>query len=113
MAIYDGMFIIAFLAMVIITFVKFYNALNVGKVYDIKIGFMLFAGYLIAWVTGFIVFAANPETLIYHMLFRLSSWLLGLNTLFILIELIINLRDTAEKQIGAYNSKEVEKAARF
>jgi hypothetical protein len=111
--IYDAMFIIAFLVMMGIIFAKFYNALSVGSVYDIKIAFMLFSGYIVAWVTSFVVFAANPEIVIYNMLFRLSSWFLVLNVLFLIIEIILFLRDTAQRPIKAFNSKQANKAVRY
>ena len=111
--IYDAMFIIAFLVMISIIFIKFYNALSAGTFYDIRAAFMLFAGYLIAWVTSFIVFAANPEITIYNMLFKLGSWLMGLNVLFLIIEIILSMRDTAQKPIAAYNSKQMNKAIKY
>jgi len=105
MSIYDFLYIVAFLLMMAIFLTKIYNMFMVGKWYDLKIAFILYIVYVLALGVTFFITLINPTRLIYLVLFRLGSWLLAFNTLFLVIELVLNW-GLFDRSIKAYNPRD-------
>lgn len=103
--IYDAFFILQFLICIIIILVKLYNIMSVGEFYDIKIIWLTFIGYFLAYAIGFVAFLANPEILIFLMLFKLETWFLLLVVCLFFGELLIHLSKTAKMPMKANFSK--------
>lgn len=106
MNVYGGIFLLAFVVCILIILAKLYNVMSVCKWYDIRLGFILFIGYFLSWLVELIVFFDYPEKILYSQLFILSSWLITLNTLFFIIELIMYVAENAEKVRMPYNAVE-------
>jgi len=104
MNIYDFMGILAFLATVGVVLAKMFNLMDMGKLYDIKIGFILFITAMIGWLLIFSGLASFPERMIYLTLFKLNSWLLVLTTLFTFIEVLMLFVSLGRKPVKARNS---------
>ncbi len=104
MDIFDLMFIIQFIVLISIIMIKFYNVMSSGLWYDIKIAFVLWAVFLISWGVGGIILMINPTELIFLQLYKLGSWMILLNFVFLAIEIFFHIRDRALVTITAYNS---------
>lgn len=85
----DVFFTIGFIVMLAVFGYKLYNLLSAGNAYDIKIVFISWITYLIAWLIGLVAFLASPEEKVFIVMFLLSSLLLALTTIFTIIELFI------------------------
>lgn len=108
MNIFSLFYLIGFLIILSITFAKLWNVINGGRYYKINMGFMLFVGFMIAWLIVFISFANYPENIMYHILYRLSTGLMILNVVFLIIELILTIRDNATPTVKAYKPERVQ-----
>jgi len=104
--VYDAFFILQFLVFIVIILLKLYNIMSLGKIYEIKMVFLTFIVSLIAYAIGFISLMANPETLIYLMLFQLETWLLILSIVLLFGELFFFLAATTKLPMTAQFSKE-------
>ena len=89
---YDMFFLLQFIVIIVIILVKLYNVMSLGETYDIRISILLFIGYFIAYGVAFVVFLLDPEELLYLQLFRLESWLIVLNVVFLMAELFFNFK---------------------
>ena len=69
MNVIDLMFLLQFGILIIITLLKLYNIMRYkteqGKIYDMKISFLLLILTLIVFGVGFIVFLRRPEELVF------------------------------------------------
>ena len=104
MNIYDFLFIVQFLVLISIILVKLYNIFSIGEFYDMRIGFLLFIGYFIAWFVGFSIFMFQPERLIYSMLFKFGNLFLVFNMLFLFIEILLMLMANTRKVVTAHKA---------
>lgn len=106
MNLYETIFILQFVMIVIITLMKLYNVMSIGterKInekdtskdyplwYDMKLSFILFIAVFIIYGAGFLTFLADYTEILYQTLFKLETMLLMLNSLFFIIELFLNL----------------------
>lgn len=111
----EVLFLIQFLVFIAITLYKLYNILSNFETYDIKTGFMLF---VLTWLcfgvgmvinitaVGYAIDSAGTINLVFSQLFTLESWLVILNTLFMLIELFLFLSKLGIDQTRqAHNSR--------
>ena len=102
---YEIMFILQFFGIIAIIGYRLWFVMSLGQTYDIRMTWLLFAGFFLPYIVGFIIFMTNPEILIYRMLFLLETWLVPLNVLFLLIELIFHLGvNGKQKSIKPYRS---------
>lgn len=110
--IYSMLFAVQFFIAVAIVLYRIYNGMNLGKLYDIKVSFMLFIGYLLCWLVGLMITLFNPETLILSQILKIENIMFMLNTLFFIIEIFFWLDVWANKTIvQARNSlKSVERS---
>ncbi len=83
MNIYDFLMVLQLLFAIGIFITKFYNVMSSGQAYDMRWSFILFVGYFIAWGLGFTILMMRPEKLLFHVLFKFETWLIGLNVLFL------------------------------
>lgn len=104
-SLYDAIFLMQLVVTVAIFFAKIWNTLNVGRVYDYRMGIMLFAGYLLAWFAGMVVLAQKYDTMLYATFHNLESKLLLVVFLFTFIEIIFHLKDTALNPFSRSPSK--------
>ena len=108
MDIFDFMFIIQFVVLISIIMIKFYNVMSSGLWYDIKIAFVTWALFLIFWGVGGIILMINPTELIFLQLYRLGSWMILLNFVFLAIEIFFHIRDRTLVTMAAYSSKKMK-----
>lgn len=102
MTIQDLLFILYLIGILGIFLYKLYNIVSLGKIYDLKVAIILFIGYFLAWLIGFVVFMLDPERLIYMFMFKIGTWLILLNVLFFIVELVFYLVSITEKAIMPY-----------
>lgn len=67
--------------------VKIYNLFNLGKTYDLKIGFLLLIITIICFLMGTLALFNIPEMLILSQIFRLEAWLYYFHYVFFLAEI--------------------------
>jgi hypothetical protein len=102
MTIYDILFLLAFMTLIGITLAKLYNLFSVGEFYDIRMGFILFILFFIAYAVAMVNFMILPERTIYMVLFKFQTWFVWINTLFMVIEVIMHIKLSAVGGIKAY-----------
>jgi len=107
MNIYELLFIFHLFILFGILLAKIYNLMSLCKTYNIKIAFLLFISYFIAWIGGFVIMMLNPEILIYNVLFRIGTWSITLNTLFLMIEIFFFLKSGSTPEIRPYMSRDM------
>lgn len=100
------LFVIQLMACFTILTLKALNVMSKGELYSFKYVFLGFAGYLLAWLIGFISFAADPETKIFIALFQLESWLMGLMVAFFIFEIFFLIKTTASSIVEPRYSRE-------
>lgn len=105
MHIYDFLYIVQFIVLIGITLAKLYNIFTNCKWYDLKLTWVLFIGFVLAWFTGFSIFMLEPERAIYMVLFNMARVLFLLNFLFLLVEVLINLGLIANKEMKPYEAR--------
>lgn len=118
MSLYSSLFIFQFLVVILITLVKFYNILSGNKKaeegktfpYDIKISFILFAATLVLYGVGLMISIYMYDEYLYIILFQIERFILPVNILFFIIELIYRLKDTALKTIEAHKSRDTKRS---
>jgi hypothetical protein len=105
MDLYGLFFIIQFLAAIAIIGAMMFNVMSMGKIFDIRYTWLLFSLYFIVWLIGFVIFAGEPEETLYQMLFKLESWLIVMNTLFLIIQQFYYIKEVAQANMSRRNSK--------
>lgn len=104
--VYSALFIIGISAVIVLIGIKVYNLMTLGRLYDWKVGVLIFLGYLLAWFFLLLVFLINLETTLYRVGFLLASLLMPLNVLFLFAEIFIILANIVNKPKKAYNAIE-------
>lgn len=104
MNIYDILFLMCFFVCTGIILFKFYNTLNLGKIYNLNITWILFSGFLLSWLICFTVFLLQPERLIYSHMFNILSLLNYLNFLFLAAEIFLYFRVFTDNGVKSYHS---------
>lgn len=110
-SIYNIIFVLCILCQISILFVQFWNILNAGYKYDIKVSFMLFVGVVLAFGLLMLTTLHNVDTMYYSRIVLLMSWIFTINVMFFLAEIVFNLRLVSTNLIQARNSKEFYKNA--
>jgi len=100
------LFLVQFLIIIGIILIKVYNMMSVGQFYDIKLGFILFIGFFLAWLVGMIITLVYPQELLFLQLWKLENYLIVLNVVFLMFEIIIAIKDNTTKPIESYKSIE-------
>jgi hypothetical protein len=111
--IYGLFFLLQFLAVLGILGFKIWNISTIpekkkdpNNKLSLKVPFLTFSAFLIAWFIGFVIFLAEPEELLYMQLIKLESLGLGLMVILTFIEVIMCLAATGQEGIRKrYNSK--------
>ena len=101
----EVLFLLQFLAVLGILGIKTYNVMRQGGWYDLKLTFLGFAAYFMAFGVGFVVTLFEYDTLIYGQLFRLEQWTILYLVVIFFAELFLQLSINMVKPIQAYNSK--------
>lgn len=103
MNIYDFLFIVLFLGLMGISLYKLFNLMSAGEVYDYRMTWILYIGFIMAWGGLLLILLLQPERLIYVTLFKFSTFFMGLNTLFLIAELFLGWnKQYGEERIEAY-----------
>lgn len=94
----EVVFLISFVAMVMLLLYKISNVLNNFESYPMKDGFIHFILFSICWGITLFVRIILYETVITSVLFMLGNGLLGLNTMIFIIELLVSLSRSVYSQ---------------
>lgn len=102
--IYNVFFLLQFVCVLGIFLYKLYNVISFNKgkdglVYDMRISIILFISFWFCWLVGLVVLLLDPSELLYSTLFRLETWLILPNVLFLFIEIFYYLRDESKQPI--------------
>lgn len=107
MNIYDFMFIVGFITMILLILYKIYNVMNIGETFDLKKSFLFYAAFLIAYFVCMAIFFIAAERTIYMVLFRFSTAFVVMNTILMAIEVFLYIGKTARARIAQpYMAKE-------
>lgn len=88
---YEVIFILQLLAVLVITGFKVVNLTTLGAVYDKRFGFLLFAGFVVAWFLGLVVVLFQPTQLVYSVIFRFENLFMLLQVLFLIGEVLLDV----------------------
>lgn len=102
MSIFDILFLIQFIALLLLIGYKAYNVVHVGKE-SIQRVILSFASFFIVLLVGFVVLLIDPGTL-FSVLFRLEAWLIVPFVALFIFELFFIIRDRAMQPIQKYDS---------
>lgn len=108
MNIIHAFFMISFFTCIAILLAKVYNLLSVGEWYDLRTAFLLFIGYLLAWLVGLICVFMDLDTQILITLFKLQTWLVLINVAALIVELFLLAKVISNTQVQPYKSNQVE-----
>lgn len=108
MNIVHAFFMISFTVSVAILLAKVYNLLSVGEWYDIKTAFLLFVGYLLAWLVGLVCVLMDLTTPILNTLFKLQTWLLVVTVMALIVELFLLAKVISNTTVKPYMSNTAE-----
>jgi len=100
------LFIFHILAMLGMSGFRLYNIMTFGRVYDIKMTFIFFFTSLIVFFIGFAITMTDYLT-IYHLVFKITTFLLIINVLFTFIEILM-MMSGANQLVKAYNPNDEE-----
>lgn len=101
MSFLEVVFLISFLALVGISFYRLLNVLRVGSLYDNAGAWAWFSGTLFSWLLVLISFLNSPGVFTVG-LFSVANFLLGINVLFLLVELFYFLPGATARQNTRY-----------
>ncbi len=102
----DMIFIIQFLGLIGIFLYQMFNLMHKGKIYDIRISFILLITLTIAWGTGLFVVLLETTKATYSILFMLESLFFVLSYLFFFFELLFFGVGMTKKIIKPFKSIE-------
>jgi hypothetical protein len=108
MNIVHAFFMISFIICIVILLLKIYNLLSVGEWYDIKMGFMLFIVYLLAWLVGLVCVLMDLNVQLLITLFKLQTWLMLVNVVALLVELFLLAKIISQPQSRPHMSNQNE-----
>ena len=83
----DVLFFVQFLAIIFILGFKLLNLFSLGKIYDLRLSFLLFIGFFISYFVGLMVLLTRSSILLYSALFKLETGFILFNVIFLLGEL--------------------------
>lgn len=109
MTITEIFFLIGFLSIIAITFLKLYNVMRNGEVYDITPSILLFVGVLFAWLVCMVSFMSDPEKVIFIVLYRLENVLMLFNVGLLILEVLFHLKTTAKLGSKKFNAMDYYK----
>ena len=92
-------FIMQFLVAAIVTVLKILNLVSLGKMYDKKLGLLMFAAYIVAWFLALIVVLSDPKIIFYSMIFRFESLFVVVHVVFVFGELMLSAMDQATQGV--------------
>ena len=109
--IYDMVFVIQFIFLVGIFLYQMWQLMHQGKIYEIRISFIIIILVTVAWFMGMQVVLLETSKAIYAILFQLESLFFVLAWLFFFFDIIFSLQAKAQDIIRKpFNSKEIQKS---
>ena len=103
-SVYDILFVIQLLTVIIITLLKVFNLMNKGEFYDIRVGGMLFILFIIAFFLGQITIINYTDITAYYTIFTFESLIFPLQFIFMFVELALVIKSMVPKRIMAYHA---------
>lgn len=102
-SLYDVLFLMQFIIVILILLFKLYNVMNLGSIYGIAGIILTTVGYLIAYIIGLVVLMLSPENILYGTLLNLETWAILLILGFVVME-ILTLFKTVTQYQNNYSS---------
>jgi len=102
---YEWIFIIQLLICLAITFLKVYNIMCSGEIYDIKISFLTFGIYALFFGLGFMTAMFSIDNAFFVVLVSATSILLIFNLILTGAEIMLYMKDVVQKPFKAYTPK--------
>lgn len=106
----DMIYIMQFLVLIGIFLYQMFNLMHKGKLYDIRIGFILIISLTIAWGMGLVVVLLETSKATYAVLFQLESTFFVLAWLFFFFEVIFKGIESINKPVKPFNALEAQKS---
>jgi hypothetical protein len=84
---------------------KLYNLMSGGKTYDLRMSFLLFAVCVMAFGFGIVIALLEPEELLYTVIFKIETWMLTLNVMTLIIEILMNISNKVGDTVTTYKKE--------
>lgn len=105
-AFYETVFILQFVAFVIVFFYKMYNIFKIGTAYEQVVAWMTFISGILIYGVGFILVMVHNTDLYIIQLLKFESILISVFGLFFVIEIILYLRTLSTSFTNSRNALE-------
>lgn len=105
-SIHNMVFVLQLLTTVTIFFILLWNTLMGWRKFDLKVTFLYFSGFLLAWASGLVVKLYLASDTFYMMIFYIEDFLLALVGLFFIIHILVNIYETIYSGGGRYRRQE-------
>lgn len=124
MDMYGFLLLVGVFGALAVTGLKLYNIMHKGEKYDIKLGVLIFAAFMLFWLFSFLAATtvatvkitdvvgsafdstARPYEPIFVILYNLTTWLIALNFILLIIEVFLHIRRKSEQAVQAYMSND-------
>ena len=93
MNIYDTIFILQFLALIIVLIIQLYNIMSFGNYYDQKTMWLMFIIAVCAYSFGFMIYLFQNTNMLYMQIFNFETWLIRGNIMILAIEILMYYKD--------------------
>lgn len=104
--VYELLFLFVLAGAIGITTLKLYNVINRAEKYTFVTAMLLFAGYLLIWLFMLNILLGNPEVILYITTYRLISFGIGLNFVFLVAEMFYAITERTKEAVQPYNSQD-------
>lgn len=107
MNLYEVLGLLSFLVSLGISLYKLYNLMHKCDKYDLRVGFLLFVGFLFSFLVSFAVMVLNPAELIYSVLFSVSVLFVAFQMILLFAEIVFHMvRNVVQPYQDAYASQD-------
>lgn len=94
----DMLFFVQFMGALICIGFPLYNIMSWSKpLFDLKVNFLFFIGYVICFFLSLTCVLIDPEKLIYHPILTLESWMILIEVVFLFIAIFRYLENIDEQ----------------
>jgi hypothetical protein len=96
----EMLFLLQFIALVALVGMKLYNLMNMGRIYEVSIVWLMFIGGIFMYGLGMMISILGYEELIYIQIFGYERMLLLLLAIFHMIEVLLIMSNVPTGALG-------------
>jgi len=105
MNIYDALVLVGFFVCVGLTFIRLYNVMRQGKLYQFDWTWFMFFTYLIFWLLVFVAYMSQPTRNMFLIIYQIVNFMLVLNVFGLAADILFHLRNQTEDIHATYEPR--------